>query len=382
MTISSPSPFASPFPGLQIKQGAPALRRPSREEALSFPQEAERLLRETWAAQMLCLKTGSFELEWIKDKHFLLAGATGAGLGGAIAAALLNYLDSLGSLTVIARDPKRSLGFETGQYMLLKAEGKGKQDKFHWLNSGLSLEGERLEKIVAALKENGAGQVVYINTVAAAVSGLLPGFPPVFVKDVDGEGLFQWELVPLDERSIEVTQFTMGTLATGFPQVLREAGIEVEATAFTDWRGSFDRTSQEPLSPDYGRQGAYSTSLFLPKQIIQQAVSVAYGTNEVMIDIFLPVMNTHALSMIPGGVAMYHLFQKIMQDQGVKPPSVPELALGVLDQLGKALTGKDKNPFPRLDAHEAPFDLWFIEILKRLNQDERSEFYYKKWISF
>ena len=38
------------------------------------------------------------------------------------------------------------------------------------------------------------------------------------------------------------------------------------------------------------------------------------------------------------------------------------------------------NPFPRLDAHEAQFDLWFNEISQRISTDEKSDFYYKKWV--
>jgi hypothetical protein len=29
--------------------------------------------------------------------------------------------------------------------------------------------------------------------------------------------------------------------------------------------------------------------------------------------------------------------------------------------------------------HEAELDLWFFEILRRLNNDADSDFYYKKW---
>jgi len=44
------------------------------------------------------------------------------------------------------------------------------------------------------------------------------------------------------------------------------------------------------------------------------------------------------------------------------------------------MRGEDDNPFPRLDGHEAPLDLWFYEVVKRLNDDPGSEFYFKKWI--
>ncbi len=381
MSLSSHSPFARPMDGLRIKKGSPPLSRPSREGATLIEKKAERFLQDTWASQVSCLETKSFQLDWVKGKHFLLAGATGSGLGGALATTIFNLLEDVGSLTVLARDPKRSLGYETGLALQRSAERGGYGDRFSWLNSGMDLEGPRLEKIITSLNGIGVDRLIYVNTVAAASSGLLPGCPPIFVKDVDEDGLFQWELAPLDDRSIEATRYMMGTLAVDFPHILEKAGIDVEAVAFTDWRGSLDRSSREPTSPDYGRQGAYSTSLYLPKEIIQAATASAYGSGRVVIDLFLPVMETQALSMIPGGVAMYRLFQKLMGAQCMRPIYIPELALGVLDRLGKAINKEDDNPFPRLDSHEIPLDLWFLEVLKRLNDDESSEFYYKKWIS-
>ena len=51
-----------------------------------------------------------------------------------------------------------------------------------------------------------------------------------------------------------------------------------------------------------------------------------------------------------------------------------------LDRIGKALRGESDNPFPHLDIHEAPLDLWFCEVVQRLNNEEDSDFYFKKWI--
>lgn len=374
------SPFASPTPGLRIKKGGPPLRRPNPAVAASFPQRARELLDATWVSQSSCLDRGAYPLAWVEGKHFLLLGATGSGLGGALATALLNLLGPSGSLTIVSRDLKRSLGYETGLVMQEKADQAGLGSRFQWLNTGAALEGDRFEKIVLALKDAGADRVVYANAVAAAMSGLLPGFPPVFVKDVDEAGLFEWELTPLDERSIEATKFTMGTMAVEFPKALEEAGVRVEAAAFSDWRGSIDRSSRDPASPDYGRQGAYSTSLYLPKEIIQTATSCAYRAGSPVIDCFLPVMKTQALSMVPGAMAMASLYETLMEKEGIRFLGPPELALGVLDRIGRALEGEDDNPFPRLDHHETSLDLWFLEVLTRLNENENSDFYFARWI--
>lgn len=377
------SPFARPSPGLRTKKGGPPLRRPDPAEAVAFPERAGALIEQTWASQVGCLgQDGAYPLDWVKDRHFLLLGGTGSGLGGALATAVLNLVGSggAGSLTIVARDLKRSLGYHSALALKEQAEQAGLGDRFQWLNTGAALEGERFEQIVRAVKGTGADRVIYVNTVAAAMSGLLPGRPPVFVKDVDDEGLFEWELLPLDERSIEATRFTMGTMAVELPDLLEQAGVRIEAVAFADWRGSLDRSSRDPASPDYGRQGAYSTSLYLPKEIIQAATSSAYRRGRPTIDCFLPVMRTQALSMVPGGMAMGCLYETLMEKEGIRNVRPPELALGMLDRIGRAVLGGNDNPFPRLDLHEASLDLWFLEVLTRLNDDEESEFYFKRWI--
>jgi hypothetical protein len=381
MVDNPASPFASPSPGLRIKQGGPPLRRPEAEEVAAFPDKARSLVEGTAKSQAACLECGPYALEWVEGRHFLLVGGTGSGVGGALSTAVLNLLGASGSLTIVARDLKRSLGYQSALLLKEKAEQAGLGERFQWLNTGAALEGGRFDGIVRAVKEAGADRVVYVNTVAAAMSGLLPGYPPVFVRDVDEEGLFEWELTPLDERSIEATKFTMGTMAVEMPEALEKAGVAVEAVAFADWRGSVDLSSRDPASPDYGRQGAYSTSLYLPKEIIQAATSSAYRAGgRPTIDCFLPVMKTQALSMVPGAMAMACLYETLMEKEGLRIVHPSELALGMLDRIGRAVRGESDNPFPRLDLHEASLDMWFLEVLTRLNDDENSDFYFKRWI--
>jgi hypothetical protein len=380
MVDNQASPFARPSPGFRIKQGGPPLRRPEPAEVAAFPERAKSLIEGTTKSQAVCLDRGAYSLEWVEGRHFLLLGGTGSGVGGALAAAVLNLLGASGSLTIVARDLKRSLGYESTLLLKEKAEQAGLGERFQWLNTGAALEGGRFDQIVQAVKETGADRVIYVNTVAAAMSGLLPGCPPVFVRDVDEQGLFEWELSPLDERSIEATKYTMGTMAVEMPDALEKAGIEVAVAAFADWRGSVDLSSRDPASANYGRQGAYSTSLYLPKEIIQAATSSAYRAGRPTIDCFLPVMKTQALSMVPGAMAMAFLYETLMEKEGIRTVHPPELALGMLDRIGRAVRGESDNPFPRLDLHEASVDLWFLEVLTRLNEDEDSDFYFRRWI--
>ena len=376
----SPSPFAQPAPGLRVKPFVATLPRPTRDEIAAFPAEARALLDRIWAAQVPLPETVGYNLHWIAGRHFLLAGGTGTGLGGSLATALLHHLDQIGSLTVISRDLRRSVEFEMGAAMQERAEQAGQPEKVRWLNDGMALEGEGFEKIVATLRAQGAGRVIYVNAVAAAHSGVLPGMPPIFVKDFDEAGLFQWELPPLSEKAVETTKFVMGTMATLFPLELERAGIAVEATGFCDWRGSLDGCSRVPTNVEYGRQGPYSTSLYLPKTILQRAASEAYRSGRRVIDVFLPLMKTRALFLIPGGRILWYVYSRLLRDAGIKRLDVPELGVAVLDLLGKALVERDDNPFPRLDTHEVALDLYFFEVLKRLNNDPASEFYFLKWI--
>ena len=248
------------------------------------------------------------------------------------------------------------------------------------MNEGMATEGPAFDKIVAALHEAGAKDIIYVNSVAAAMSGLLPGYPPVYVKDVDEEGLFQWQLTPLTEQQIENTRTIMGRMAVAFPRALEAAGFRVAVTCYIDWRGSLDVLSRDPRSAAYGRQGPYSTSLYLPKEFLQADTIQAYGHGRTVLDCFLPVMRTRALGFIPGATPQWYLFSRLMDLSGIRRRDVPELALGVLDQIGRALAGGPYNPFPRLDDHESPLDEWYRQIVLRLNNDEDSEFFWKQWI--
>jgi hypothetical protein len=373
----SPSPFAQPTPGLRMKEGAPAIVRPEKEEVDAYPAEAQKLLDDRQAGQHIV--RDQYDLAWAKGRHFLIIGGTGLGIGCSVAAAVMGLVAKSGSLTVVARDLSKSLGFATGEEMQARAQAAGLDERFHWINDGYALEGKVLEAIVEALNAAGAQQVIYINSMAAANSGLLPNHPPVFVKDVDADGLFEWQLTPLNERAIEATKFVMGDMAVQFADALIDSGISVAATVFCDWRGSLDKISRNPSSIEYGRNGAYSTSLYLPKDAIQAATSKAYGTQKKVIDIFFPIMRTRALPFIPGGTTMSYVYDKLMKRMGIRRVDVPELGLGMLAEIGKALTTDDFNPFPRLDAHELPLDLWFYEVVQQLNEDASSPFYFKKW---
>ncbi len=372
-----PSPYASPMPGMRIVAGAPAISRPSREEVEGFPSEAVKLLDRNFQAQRTVARR--YDVNWARGRHFVIAGGTGLGIGCSVATAAMDLVSEGGSLTVIARDLSKSLGYATGEEMEHRAKEAGIGDRFCWINGGVGLAGKALHAIVDALHGMGARNVIYINSVAAASSGLLPDQPPVFVKDVDAAGLFQWQLTPLTERAIEATQFVMGDMAVQFTDALMDSGISVAVTAFCDWRGSLDKLSRDPKAVEYGRQGAYSTSLYLPKDALQAATSAAYGTDRKVVDVFFPVMRTRALPFIPGGTTMSYVYDKLMEKAGIRRVDVPELGLGMLDAIGQILATDDFNPFPRLDAHEMLLDLWFHEVVKQLNQDEKSPFYYKRW---
>ena len=380
MADNQASPFACPSPGLRIKQGGPPLRRPEPEEVAAFPERARSLLEGTAKSQAACLERGAYSLEWVEGRHFLLVGGTGSGVGGALAAAVLNLLGASGSLTIVARDLKRSLGYQSALLLKEKADQAGLGERFQWLNTGAALEGERFAQIVQAVKEAGADRVVYVNTVAAAMSGLLPGYPPVFVRDVDEEGLFEWELSPLDERSIEATKFTMGTMAVELPDALEKAGVAVEAAAFR--RLARERRPEQP-GPRFARIRSSG-------RLFNQPVS-AQGDH--------PGRN---LFRLPCGKADHRLLPARDEDPGPEHGARGDgHGLPVRNPDGKGRhsmhrpagacpghagpnrqgrSGESDNPFPRLDLHEASLDLWFLEVLTRLNEDENSDFYFKRWI--
>jgi hypothetical protein len=378
--VESPSPFAKPAEGLRIKDYNLTPAKPSAEEVAQFPEQARALLDRIVSQQDVFLLGGTYKLDWARGQHFLLAGATGPGLGGAIEGAVRRYTAKEGSVTVLARDLSKSVGYEMGRQMAERAEQAGFGARHHWMNDGMATEGRQFEKIVAALHEAGAKEIIYVNSVAAAMSGLLPGYPPVYVKDVDDDGLFQWRLTPLTEQQIETTRTIMGKMAVAFPRALEAAGFKVLVTCYIDWRGSLDVLSRDPQSEAYGRHGPYSTSLYLPKEFLQADTIQAYGHGRIVLDCFLPVMRTRALGFLPGATPQWHLLNRLMDLSGIRRRDVPELALGVLDHIGKALAGGPYNPFPRLDDHETPLDEWYRQVVLRLNNEEGNEFCWKEWV--
>jgi hypothetical protein len=44
------------------------------------------------------------------------------------------------------------------------------------------------------------------------------------------------------------------------------------------------------------------------------------------------------------------------------------------------LDDKTYNPFPRLDSHDMYLDEWLFEVATHLNDNEDSDFYFKRWI--
>jgi hypothetical protein len=377
---SSPSPFAKPFEGLRIKDYTTNVPRPSAEEIARFPEQARQLLDRNSIQQEVFLGGNDYKVDWAKGHHFVLAGATGPGLGAAMESAVRRYTEKEGSVLVLARDLSKSVGYEMGLQMADRAEKAGFGSRYHLMNEGMSTEGPAFDKTVKALREAGAKEVIYINSVAAAMSGMLPGYPPIYVKDLDEEGLFQWRLGPLTDSAIETTRTIMGKMAIAFPRALEAAGFKVRVSCYIDWRGSLDVLSRDPESAAYGRQGPYSTSLYLPKEFIQADTIKAYGHGRTVIDCYLPVMRTRALGFIPGATPQWYLLCRLMDLQGIRRRDVPELALGVLDQIGRSISGGPYNPFPRLDDHESPLDEWYRQVVLRLNNDENSEFYWKHWL--
>ena len=102
-----------------MKVGAPALLRQSQDTLERFPADAARLWDAQRTRQTELAASGEYDLSWLGDRDIVLAGATGAGLGGALATALMEVARPR-SLTVLSRDVSRSVEFETGKLMVMQ----------------------------------------------------------------------------------------------------------------------------------------------------------------------------------------------------------------------------------------------------------------------
>ena len=372
-------PFAAPQEKLPIRHGAPPLRRPGKHDGPMLAAEATEVVEEYLAAQTAMTEARKADLQHLADRDVLVVGGTGSGIGGAISLALLN-LGSPRTLTVISRDLRQSKEFYMGELVARLADNLHFGNRFWWSNEGVSSDGAGFDSILEGLKSRGAQNIVYFNCVAAASSGVREGFPEVFVKDIDDGGLFQWRLPTLTDREVHATTHIMGTMATAFPRRLAANGVTTSLSIYADWRGSLDVISRDPSRAEYGRQGPYSTSLFLPKDVIQAEVRSAFGTAENMIDIFYPMMRTRALRFIPGGHLGALLNSNLMRRESIREKGVPELAVESLAIASNALRYGVDNPFPRLDASDAALIEWYYEVLLRLTNDESSPFFFRYWV--
>jgi len=325
------SPFGQAMPGLRIKEGAPPLSKPTKEEIEAFPSEARTLLDNTWRAQEPLIANGQYDLRWMEGRHLLIAGGTGPGLGGAFATALLG-VGKAASVTVLGRDLSRSLNYETGKAMQAQAEARGVSEQFHWLNDGMALEGGPLEKLLSALKAVGAAG-------AKGAAGIL-----------------------LQILFGQVEAGRVGAVATIFP-LCRIATDFVQAAAPVGKDTSFDADAvglqhSGETHGHFAHDKAGDLQLFFSK--LAQ----------------LPLKQPFLVNVFDKDGRHPRL-----QREGVRRLDVPELALKGLDFVGKALTEGYDNPFPRTDAHDAHLDEWMFEVVARLNNDENSDFYYKHWVT-
>jgi hypothetical protein len=375
--MGSVSPYAKPFAGLEIREGGPLLKRSSRDELQKFPAEAKEIIEGIRREQSS--QKNDFALDWMRKRNFLLCGATGYGLGACLAACVLDNIGPEGSLTIVSRDLKNSFNYHTALYLQETAAAKGV--KFTWANTGLSSDDNGFKTLAGILRKQGR-DFIYVNTVAHAFSGLLPGMAPVYVKDLDESGgLIQWKLQELSEKQVGVNREMMGGTSVAVPAALEREGLCADVSVFCDWRGTLDKISRVPDAAEYGRQGAYSTSLFLSKDIIQRYVMENPDRKgRIILDAFFPIMDTPALLFLPGGRLIRDLMKKIMEKNGQRPKPVSAVALELWHLVGHYIGRKMFNPFPRLDCYESQFDLPFFYLLERLNSDESSEFYYRKWI--
>ena len=121
MSSSLSHPYARMRPNMRVREGAPVPQRPTKEEIENFPRDAANLLAYIASCQD-AMRANPYDVSWTADRHFLIAGGSGTGIGGALSVALLNCLSSRGSLTMVARDltpkglhpPKRKVSPESG----------------------------------------------------------------------------------------------------------------------------------------------------------------------------------------------------------------------------------------------------------------------------
>jgi hypothetical protein len=236
----------------------------------------------------------------------------------------------------------------------------------------LQTEGAVFQALTDGLRANEADDLIVIHCVAAAKSGITRHQPQIYTRDVDTQDNLIEDMLPrIDDGDILFNTQIMGQSTYEFPDALREAGFNVTQQHTCDWRGSRDEESRNPESEAYGRQGAYSGSLWQPKAAIQAfTVQAALAGRRDVVDHFFPTMRTRALGFIPGGVALANLFENLMRIRNVRHIGIPELALRMLTCIRVNVEDPSTHePFVYHDRHEAALDPEAFDALKNLSPE-------------
>jgi len=242
---------------------------------------------------------------------------------------------------------------------------------------------DNISPVLAGFKSIGLEQVDFFlgRMLPFAIPGALPGTAPIFVPEVDLHGqfyadptLFQWQLDPVSEQTLQSNRHLAGVLAPQFAQQIIAGRMRItpERELYVGHPGTEYSQNRDPQNRDYGLEGAFSGALAPGQDALLAYVTTQLADQRNVRMLYYP---SAAFLAAPGGRLRFEMHRSMV-------PRANFLSLAHLGLLTFHTERTDSEPHARLDHSESMATRRLYQTAYRnLTNDPQSPYEWRKWLS-
>jgi len=326
---------------------SPMLRRPAPEEIDSFPAEAAGPGGDVACAREAGAE-GGYCLDWLKVGISCLQGPQGR-FGRCPGCVPASPVARLRQPDRDWQDLTRSLGYETGLSLTSLAHDLGCGQRFRWLNCGVPSMAPDWKKLQSS-EGSRADSLVYVNTVAARAA-VSAGAAAGLCQGLDEDGGLPVGAAAVGHAQRRSNPLRHGHTGGGVSKGAGRARHPVAASAFADYREVWTWAAATRICMRTAARDIFHKSV--PAQGRDPGSGgrgLRYRQNHG--GCFLPLDGHPRSRPDPRRCGELPHFRPPFAARGYPACPKEELALGMLDRIGRAVLRKDDDPFPRLVTHE------------------------------